>query len=76
MFTIYFLGQEFFPGAHAWVLRIWKLSNTPEGIIIFKHIPWTEMLWGLSWGLVWGPMYEFLVGARIIRLKKFAFFHS
>ena len=21
MFTIYFLGQEFFPGAHAWVLR-------------------------------------------------------
>lgn len=69
MFLIYFLGQEFFPGAHLWMLRIWKLSTTPEGIIIFKHIPWTEMLWGLSWGLVWGPMYEFLVGARTMRLK-------
>jgi len=70
MFAIYFLGQEVFPGGHAWMVRIWKLSNTPEGVIIFKHIPWTEMLWGLSWGLVWGPMYEFLVGARTIRFKK------
>lgn len=69
MFVIYFLGQEFFPGAHAWMLRIWKLSATPQGIVIFKHIPWTEMLWGLSWGLVWGPMYEFLVGARTIKLR-------
>lgn len=70
MFAIYFLGQEFFPSAHAWMLRIWKLSETPQGVIIFKHIPWTEMLWGLSWGLAWGPMYEFLVGARIITLKR------
>lgn len=70
MFVIYFLGQEFFPSAHAWMLKIWKLSETPQGIIIFKHIPWTEMLWGLSWGLVWGPMYEFLVGARMISFKK------
>lgn len=69
MFIIYFLGQEIFPGAHAWMLRIWKLSGNPEGIIIFKHIPWTEMLWGFSWGLVWGPMYEFLVGARLIKFK-------
>jgi len=70
MFIIYYLGQELFLGSHAWVVKIWKLSSTPEGVFIFKHIPWTEMLWGLSWGLVWGPMYEFLVGARIIRLKK------
>lgn len=70
MFVIYFLGQEFFPSAHVWMLRIWKLSGTPEGLIIFKHIPWTEMLWGLSWGLVWGPMYEFLVGARTITFSK------
>lgn len=69
MFVIYFLGQEFFPPAHAWMLKIWKLSSTSQGIIIFKHIPWTEMLWGFSWGLVWGPMYEFLVGARTIKLK-------
>lgn len=69
MFTIYFLGQEFFPSAHVWMLKIWKLSGTPEGIIIFKHIPLTEMLWGFSWGLVWGPMYEFLVGARTISLR-------
>lgn len=69
MFIIYFLAQEFFPSAHPWMLRIWKLSGTSQGIIIFKHIPWTEMLWGLSWGLVWGPMYEFLVGARSIRFK-------
>lgn len=68
MFTIYFLGQEIFPSAHAWMLRIWKLSETSQGVVIFKHIPWTEMLWGLSWGLVWGPMYEFLVGARTISL--------
>lgn len=66
MFVIYFFGQEFFPSAHVWMLKIWKLSDTPQGVIIFKHIPWTEMLWGLSWGLVWGPMYEFLVGARTI----------
>lgn len=70
MFVIYFLGQEFFPSAHAWMLRIWKLSPTAQGVIIFKHIPWTEMLWGLSWGLVWGPMYEFLVGARTITFSK------
>lgn len=70
MFVIYFLGQELFPSAHAWMLQIWKLSETSQGIIIFKHIPWTEMLWGLSWGLVWGPMYEFLVGARIITFKR------
>lgn len=70
MFTIYFLGQELFPSAHFWMLRIWKLSGTPQGVIIFKHIPWTEMLWGLSWGLVWGPMYEFLVGARTITFQK------
>jgi len=72
MFVVYFLGQEFSPQAHAWMLQIWKLSETSQGVIIFKHIPWTEMLWGLSWGLVWGPMYEFLVGARIISVK-FAF---
>ncbi|MBI4991579.1 hypothetical protein HZB96_05830 [Candidatus Gottesmanbacteria bacterium] len=70
MFVIYFLGQEVFPGSHAWMLRIWKLSSTPKGVIILKHIPWTEMLWGLSWGLVWGPMYEFLVGARMITFKR------
>ncbi len=70
MFIIYFFGQEFFPSAHAWMLKIWKLSGTPQGIIIFKHIPWTEMLWGLSWGLVWGPMYEFLTGARTISFRK------
>ncbi|MFV1917035.1 MAG: lycopene cyclase domain-containing protein [Patescibacteria group bacterium] len=69
MFAIYFLGQELFPSGHAWMERIWKLSGRPEGIIIFKHIPLTEMLWGLSWGLVWGPMYEFLVGARVIRMN-------
>ena len=70
MFTIYFLGQTFFPTAHLWMTKIWKLYGTPEGIIIFKHIPWTEMLWGFSWGLVWGPMYEFMVGARSITLKR------
>lgn len=69
MFVIYYLGQELFPGGHVWIERIWKLSETSQGVIIFKHIPWTEMLWGLSWGLVWGPMYEFLVGARTISFK-------
>ncbi len=69
MFIIYYLGQELFPEGHLWVERIWKLYGKPEGVIIFKHIPWTEMLWGLSWGLVWGPMYEFLVGARVISFK-------
>lgn len=69
MFVIYFFAQELFPQAHAWMVRIWKLSGTPQGVVWFKHIPWTEMLWGLSWGLVWGPMYEFLVGARSIKPK-------
>lgn len=71
MFIVYFLGQEFFPEGHFWMERIWKLSGTEQGIVIFKHIPWTEMLWGLSWGLVWGPMYEFLVGARTMEIKLF-----
>lgn len=70
MFVVYFLGQEIFPGGHLWVTRIWKLYDRPTGIIIFKHIPLTEMLWGLSWGFVWGPMYEFLVGARIIKWRR------
>lgn len=69
MFTIYFLGQVFFPAGHIWMSRIWKLYGKPEGALLFKHVPVTEMLWGLSWGLVWGPMYEFLVGARILRVK-------
>lgn len=69
MFTIYFLGQTFFSSAHLWMSRIWLLYGKAEGIILFKHIPATEMLWGLSWGLVWGPMYEFLSGARTMRLK-------
>lgn len=71
MFVIYFLGQEvFFQTGHLWMTKIWKLYGQPEGVVIFKHIPWTEMLWGLSWGLVWGPMYEFLVGARVITFKR------
>lgn len=70
MFAIYFLGQELFPAGHEWMSRIWKLYGKPEGVVIFKHIPWTEMLWGLSWGLVWGPMYEFLVGARVIKIRR------
>lgn len=69
MGVIYFFGQEFFPSAHTWMLRIWKLSGTPQAVILFKHVPWTEMLWGLSWGLVWGPMYEFLVGARVLTVR-------
>lgn len=71
MFVIYYLGLEIFSGGHAWMERIWKLSGTSQGVVVFKHIPWTEMLWGLSWGLAWGPMYEFLVGARTISLKRF-----
>lgn len=70
MFVIYFLGQELFSQGHFWMEQIWQLSEQPEGVIIFKHIPATEMLWGLSWGLVWGPMYEFLVGARTITFSK------
>ena len=70
MFIIYYLGQSVFPGAHGWMLRIWKLSDTSQGIILFRHIPWTEMLWGFSWGLVWGPLYEFLVGARTLKLGR------
>ncbi len=69
MFVIYYLGQEVFSGGHTWMENIWKLSGKPEGVVLFKHVPWTEMLWGLSWGLVWGPMYEFLVGARTISIR-------
>lgn len=69
MFTIYFFGQEFFPTAHQWMARIWLLYGKPEGILLFKHVPLTEMIWGLSWGLVWGPMYEFLVGARVMKIS-------
>jgi hypothetical protein len=68
MFAIYFLGQLFFPTGHTWMTRIWKLYGKPEGILLFKHVPLTEMFWGLSWGLVWGPMYEFLVGARSLKI--------
>lgn len=70
MFLIYYLGQIFFPDAHLWMTRIWKLYGRPEGVLILEHVPATEMLWGFSWGLVWGPMYEFLVGARILKIKR------
>lgn len=69
MFVIYFSAQTIFPTAHIWMSKIWKPYGRPEGIILFQHVPLTEMIWGLSWGLVWGPMYEFLVGARTLVIK-------
>lgn len=69
MFMIYFFGQELFPTAHQWMIRVWKLYGTSQGVIIAKHVPLTEIIWAFSWGLVWGPMYEFLVGARIMKLR-------
>jgi len=62
MFVIYYLGQEIFPEGHFWMENIWKLSGTSQGVILFKHIHWTEMLRK--------PMYEFLVGARTICFQK------
>lgn len=70
MFTIYIIPQILFSGVHQWMAQIWKLYGTRQGILLFGHVPLTEMLWGLSWGFVWGPIYEFITGARTLRLKK------
>lgn len=70
MFTVYIIPQILFPEVHQWMAEIWKLYGTREGILLFGHVPLTEMLWGLSWGFIWGPIYEFIVGARTLRLKR------
>lgn len=70
MFVIYIVPQVLFPQAHQFMAYYWLLYNQPSGRLIFGHVPVTEMLWGFSWGLVWGPAYEFLTGARIIKLNK------
>ncbi len=48
MFTVYIIPQILFPGAHQWMAQIWKLYGTRQGILLFGHVPLTEMLWGLS----------------------------
>ncbi len=70
MFAVYFFAQTIFPAGHYWMTQTWELYGTPQGVVIFRHIPWTEMLWGLSWGFVWGPIYEFLTGVKIFSPKK------
>lgn len=70
MFSIYIIPQVLFPGVHRWMAEIWKLYGTRQGILLFGHVPLTEMLWAISWGLVFGPMYEFLTGARTLKLKR------
>lgn len=70
MFTIYITPQILFPQVHQWMAKVWKLYGTRQGILILGHVPLTEMVWGFSWGLVWGPIYEFMVGARVLRVKR------
>lgn len=69
MFTIYLIPQLIFPQAHVFLPKAWLLYGTKFGYLIFDHIPLTEMIWGFSWGFAWGPIYEFITGARIIKLK-------
>lgn len=70
MFIIYIIPLAFYPPTHQIMTQIWKLSGTPEGILLFGHVPLTEMVWGFSWGFVWGPIYEFMAGARVLRLRR------
>lgn len=70
MFVIYLIPQILFPQAHYFMQRYWLLYGRPEGTLIWGHIPVTEMIWGFSWGLVWGPIYEFMVGARTMSIKR------
>lgn len=70
MFIIYVVPQILFPQVHTWMAQIWKLYGTRQGVLILGHVPLTEMIWGFSWGFVWGPIYEFMVGARVLRIKR------
>lgn len=69
MFIVYLIPQLIFPQAHEFLAKVWLLYGTRFGYLIFGHIPLTEMIWGFSWGFAWGPIYEFITGARIIKLK-------
>lgn len=69
MFVIYLIPQLIFPSAHEFLPKAWLLYGTFKGILILGHVPLTEMIWGFSWGFAWGPFYEFITGARIIKLK-------
>ena len=69
MFVIYLIPQLIFPKAHEFLPKAWLLYGTDLGYLIFGHIPLTEMIWGFSWGFAWGPFYEFITGARIIKLN-------
>lgn len=70
MFFIYIIPQILFPWVHQWMAQMWKLYGSRQGILLFAHVPLTEMIWGFSWGFVWGPIYEFMVGARVLRIRR------
>lgn len=69
MFTVYLIPQLIFPQAHEFLPKAWLLYGRNFGYLIFGHVPLTEMIWGFSWGFAWGPLYEFVIGARVIKLK-------
>lgn len=71
MFVVYLIPQLIFPSAHEFLPKAWLLYGSNFGYLIFGHIPLTEMIWGFSWGFAFGPFYEFITGARIIKLRLF-----
>ncbi|GMR18977.1 MAG: hypothetical protein BMS9Abin34_100 [Patescibacteria group bacterium] len=70
MFVIYIIPLSLFTEVHQVLAQIWKLYGTSQGILLFGHVPLTEIVWGFSWGFVGGPIYEFVVGARTLTLRK------
>lgn len=69
MFVIYIIPLALFKEVHQMLAQIWQLYGTSQGTLILGHVPVTEMIWGFSWGFVWGPIYEFMVGARTMKLR-------
>lgn len=69
MFAVYSIPLFLFPTTHIYLQKAWLLYNTNFGLLLFGHIPATEILWGFSWGFAWGAIYEFVAGARTYGLR-------
>lgn len=50
-----------------WWNKYWLLSNTKFGIMVFGHVPLTELVWYFAWGCFAGISHEFFFGNKKVK---------